>query len=538
MPTLDWIGKKAVLNHHREVSFHLLREEPDLSAGDPDSGNLLVEGDNLLALKALLPYYAGQVKCIYIDPPYNTGNENWIYNDAVNSPEMRAWLGKVVGGEAEDLSRHDKWLCMMYPRLALLREFLREDGAIFISIDDHEVHLLRMIMDEIFGNRNFVTSIIWQKIYTVKNSARHFSEMHDYIIVCAKDINRWLRNLLPRSEELDESYTNPDNDLRGTWTTNAIQARNYYSLGSYEIISPTGSIFTPPAGTYWRISKDTFEDLNKDGRIWWGRNGNSTPRIKKFLSEVKQGVVPATIWLHKEAGQNAEAKAEVRELLSKSGDIFITPKPTKLIRRILEVATDKDSLILDSFAGSGTTGHAVLAANRADGGNRRFILVEMDPSICRDVTVQRLSRVIGGYETNGASAKKIDGLGGGFRYCKLGTPLFDEFGNIAEEVRFSDLAAHVFFAETGQPLPKAKNDTEKTPFLGLHNGVAVYLLFNGILGDKTVNGGNVLTTSVLASLPVHNGPRVIYGEGCRLGQDRLRREDIVFKQIPYAIKVG
>ncbi len=185
----------------------MLRCNEKLSVGDAGSGNLLVQGDNLVALKALLPYYAGQVKCIYIDPPYNTGNESWVYNDNVNSPEMREWLGKAVGKEAEDLSRHDKWLCMMYPRLVLLKEFLREDGAIFLSIDDNEVHTLRSLLDEIFGNRNFVTTLIWQKIYTVKNSARHFSEMHDYILVYAKDINKWQRNLLPRSTELNDSYT-------------------------------------------------------------------------------------------------------------------------------------------------------------------------------------------------------------------------------------------------------------------------------------------------------------------------------------------
>lgn len=541
MPTLDWIGKKAVLNHHREVSFHLLREEPDLSASDPDSGNLLVEGDNLLALKALLPYYAGQVKCIYIDPPYNTGNENWIYNDAVNSPEMRTWLGKVVGGEAEDLSRHDKWLCMMYPRLALLREFLREDGAIFVSIADHEVHNLRLLMDEIFGPRNFVATVIWQKIFSTKNTAKHLSESHDYIVLYAKDGKTWLPNLIPRSDLNDSRYRNPDDDQRGPWTSGDCSARNPYNAGIYPITCPSGRIIAgPPKGMYWRYSKNKFDELDRDERIWWGKNGNNVPWIKRFLSEVKQGVVPDTIWLNNDVGNTQEAKKDLLSVcdFEDANSVFITPKPLRLLQRILQIAADKDSLILDSFAGSGTTGHAVLAANKADGGSRRFILVEMDPSICRDVTAQRLSRAIGGYETNGASAKKIDGLGGGFRYCKLGTPLFDEFGNISEEVRFSDLAAHVFFAETGQPLPNAESGAEKTSLLGIRNGVAVYLLFNGILGDKTINGGNVLTTSVLASLPVHDGPRVIYGEGCRLGQDRLRREDIVFKQIPYAIKVG
>lgn len=528
MPTLDWIGKKAVVNHHKKVPFHLLKCDTDLSVGNPDSGNLLVQGDNLLALKALLPYYAGQVKCIYIDPPYNTGNESWVYNDNVNSPEMKEWLGKAVGKEAEDLSRHDKWLCMMYPRLALLRKFLREDGAIFLSIDDNEVHNIRGLLDEIYGNRNFVTTLIWQKIYTVKNSARHFSEMHDYVLVYAKNLDKWQRNLLPRSDELNESYTNPDDDPLGPWTTNAIQARNFYSQGTYEIKAPNGKSFFPPAGTYWRISKETFEQLNNDGRVWWGKSGKSTPRIKKYLSEVKQGVVPATIWFHNDAGQNAEAKAEVRDILSESGDIFITPKPTRLIQRILQIATDKDSLILDSFAGSGTTGHAVLKQNAIDNGNRRFILVEMDNNICRNVTAQRLSRVAQGYNDTPA-------LGGGFRFCQLGETLFDADGHVNSTVSFIDLARFVFLKETGLPLPDEVSG--KSPLIGIHNGTAIYLLYNGILGDKTPQGGNALTRSVLAELPPYNGPKVVYGTSCRVGAVRLKQENVIFRQIPYELRV-
>ena len=205
MPTLDWIGKKAVENYHRQVPYRLLSCDNSLSVGDPNAGNLLVQGDNLEALKALLPYYGGGVKCIYIDPPYNTGNESWIYNDNVNSPEMRKWIDKAVGKEAEDLSRHDKWLCMMHPRLSLLREFLCEDGAIFVSIDDNEVHRLRLLMDEIFKPRNFIASVIWQKVYSPKNSAKHFSEDHDYVIVYAKNAEKWRPNLLARSEEQDRA---------------------------------------------------------------------------------------------------------------------------------------------------------------------------------------------------------------------------------------------------------------------------------------------------------------------------------------------
>ncbi len=535
MPTLDWIGKKAVVNHHNQVPFHLLREEAELSAGEPGSGNLLVEGDNLLALKALLPYYAGQVKCIYIDPPYNTGNENWVYNDNVNSPEIRKWLGKVVGGEMEDLSRHDKWLCMMYPRLCLLREMLREDGAIFISIDDNEVAHLRDVMDEIFGKKNFVATVLWQKVYSPKNTAKHFSEDHDYIVVYAKNAEIWRPKLIPRSEEQDSAYKNRDNDPRGQWKTSDLSARNPYSSGTYEIVCPSGRVIpNPPTGRYWQVSKEKFLELDADQRIWWGKDGKSIPQIKRFLSDVKQGVVPQTIWFYKDVGHTQEAKKELIQLVDfpDSQSVFITPKPTRLIKRILEIASDKDSLIIDSFAGSGPTGHAVMQLNRLDGGNRRFILVEMEPGICRNVTAERLRRVCNGFQKPDGS--QVEGLGGGFRFCALGAPAFDELGRISRDVTYTDLARHVFFTETGEPLPAGQADSH--PLIGVHNDTAIYLLFNGILKDKRPNGGNVLTQNVLTGLPAHEGPKIVYGTACRFSPQRLKRENIVFRQIPYEIR--
>ncbi len=514
----------------------MLKEAPELSVGDPGSGNLLVEGDNLLALKALLPYYSGQVKCIYIDPPYNTGNENWIYNDNVNSQEMRDWLGKLVGKEIEDLTRHDKWLCMMYPRLALLWHFLRDDGAIFISIDDNEVQNLRAVMDEIFGKNNFVATIIWQKVYSPKNTAKHFSEDHDYIVVYAKTAERWRPNLVGRTEAQDAAYKNRDNDPRGAWKTGDLSARNYYSQGTYEIVCPSGRVISnPPKGMYWRVSRNKFQELDKDKRIWWGKDGSAIPQIKRFLSEVKQGVVPQTLWFYKDVGHTQDAKKELLEIVEfeNSDSVFITPKPTSLIKRIMQIGAQKDSLILDSFAGSGTTGHAVMQLNAEDGGNRKFILVEMDTKICRDVTAERLRRVSQGYK-NGTD-ERVSGLNGGFRLATLGEPLFDEQGNIRKTVRFADLARHVYFTETGEPLPKqAKTNS---PLIGTCNGVAVYLLYNGILKDKTPDGGNVLTTSILTHLHKHNGPKVIYGTACRIGTERLRRENIVFKQLPYKLRV-
>jgi site-specific DNA-methyltransferase (adenine-specific)/adenine-specific DNA-methyltransferase len=313
MPTLDWIGKKAVVNHHKEVPYRLIRCEGELSAGAVGEGNLLVEGDNLEALKALLPYYAGKVKCIYIDPPYNTGNEKWAYNDNVNSPEIRKWLDQTVGRESEDLSRHDKWLCMMYPRLILLRDFLRVDGAIFISIDDNEFSNLRIIMDEIFGAQNFVATIIWQKIFSPKNSARHLSESHDFILLFAKNAEKWRPNLVPRSAKQDVRYKNPDHDPRGSWTSGDVSARNFYGAGTYEIVCPSGRVIAgPPKGTYWRVSKENFLEMDKERRIWWGKDGNNVPRIKRFLSEVREGVIPEAIWLHGDVGTLPEWAASKR----------------------------------------------------------------------------------------------------------------------------------------------------------------------------------------------------------------------------------
>ena len=567
MPTLDWIGKKAVLDHHRQVPYRLLKCDASLSAGDPDSGNLLIQGDNLLALKALLPYYAGKVKCIYIDPPYNTGEENWIYNDNVNSPEIRAWLGKVVGGEFEDLSRHDKWLCMMYPRLSLLQEMLREDGAIFVSIDDHEVVHLHNIMGEIFGPANFLANIIWQK-RTSPDARLNLGPAHDFIVAYAKNLERLKATLkrVPPSGERTKAYKNPDNDPRGVWASVDLTGQTGHATPDqfYEITTPAGARMKPPAGRCWALAERTFVGLAADNRIWFGKGGKSRPRLKKFLNE-GEGVTTWTWWPHAEVGHNQEATKELNQIMGRP-DLFDNPKPTRLVRRLLQLATGKDSIVLDSFAGSGTTGNAVLQLNKEDGGTRKFILVEMDESICRSITAQRLMRAVSGYasravalisdrreerrsETAATDAapipeerseeKHVEGLGGGFRYCNLGEPLFDEGGNVCGTVRFSDLAAHVYFTETGTPIPKRA--TGKDPLLGEHNGKAIYLLFNGVLGDKSTRGGNVLTNEILRGLPeptTNDAIRVIYGEGCRLGAARLKREGIVFKQVPYEIKVG
>ncbi|MGB1560149.1 MAG: site-specific DNA-methyltransferase [Sinimarinibacterium flocculans] len=539
MPTLNWIGKDAVVTHHKDVPFRLLEPVPALSCGEPDSGNLIVQGDNLLALKALLPRYAGQVKCIYIDPPYNTGNEGWAYNDNVNSPEIRRWLGEVVGKEGETLDRHDRWLCMMYPRLALLKQFLREDGAIFVSIDDNEVANLRLLMDEVFGRHRFVACNVWQKRYSRENRGA-IGDVHEYLVVYAMNPECFqaVRNRVPIDEKQAAVYKNPNKDPRGRWRGIPMTAQGYRPNQMYEIESPSGRKLKPPEGRCWSTVESEFLKLKSEGRIYFGKSGGSQPSVIRYLSEV-EGFVPWTWWPHDEVGHTDEARKEVQAIFG-TQTAFDTPKPTRLIQRILQIATKPGEIVLDSFAGSGTTGHAVLKANAEDGGNRRFILVEMDENIARNVTAERVKRVAHGY-TN-AKGEKVEGLGGGFQFCKLGQPLFDARGHIDPGVRFAELARFVWFMETGMGLPVARASKQKadtaSPLLGVHEGRAVYLLYNGILKDRSIDGGNVLTTPLLQQLPPHPGRKVVYAARCAIGAERLRVLGISFKQLPYDLRVA
>lgn len=529
MTELNFKGKEFVYNHHLSVPIRPLEMHADKGIGDPSlDGNLIIQGDNLHALKALLPMYAGEVDCIFIDPPYNTGNEGWAYNDNVNAPMIKEWLAANPIG-VDDGLRHDKWCAMMWPRLKLLHELLAEDGSIWITLDDNEVSNARKILDEIFGEENFVTCLAWQKIYTVKNSSKYFSGMHDHVLVYAKKKETWILNLIPRDEEND--YSNPDNDPRGDWSTNAVQARNPYSEGLYEITSPNGKVFKPPVGTYWRVSKSTFDELDADNRIWWGAKGDSIPRIKKFLAEAKDGIVPATIWFHGESGTNGSAKERLREIFADQDELFITPKPIELLKRVLAIGTNPDAIVLDSFAGSGTTAHAVLEANKRDGGNRRFILVEMEDYADR-LTAERVRRVINGYDFQGTQktellreklswskidnadklrdqvaaienlhghefdkiskavkddhlvvtgekkvADRAEGLGGSFTYCTLGDPI--ELDAILTGERlpgWEGLGRILFHMATSQPLDASAMD-EGRFYLGTDAGIHVWLIY-------------------------------------------------------------
>ena len=529
---LNFKGQVFVENHHLAVPFHELLPMRDKGLSETASlhDNLIIHGDNLAALKSLLPTYHGKVKCIYIDPPYNTGNEAWAYNDNVNSPLMQDWLGRVV--DRDDLTRHDKWCCMMLPRLKLLRELLRDDGVIFVSIDDNEVHRLRCLMDEVFGEENFVATVIWQKVFAPKNTAKYFSEDHDYVIAYARQLEAWLPNLLKRSERADKRYRNPDDDPRGPWSSSDLTARNYYSEGTYQVTSPSGATFRPSVGNYFRVSKMRFQDLDEDGRIWWGQKGDSMPRLKRFLSDVKQGVVPQTLWLHTDVGNTQEAKKELVSAIDfeRSEDVFNTVKPSRLIQRILQVATDPDSIVLDSFAGSGTTAHAVLAQNREDGGNRRFILVECENYADR-LTAERVRRVIRGIPDAKTDALKA-GLGGTFSYFKLGRPMRQESLLDGSHLpSWEKLASYIFFTATGQEFDPAETN-RGTGFVGQTASHDVFLIYEP---DIEKLKSLALSLPVVRALPAGSRRKLVFAPTKYLDPEFLHQYRIDFQQLPFQI---
>lgn len=502
MPILDWLNREEDVKTADNVPYRLLEAVPDLSYGDPDSPNMIIQGDNLEALKALLPYYAGQVKCIFIDPPYNTKSAFEHYDDNLE---------------------HSQWLSMMYPRLELLRELLSEDGSIWVTIDDNEAHYLKVIMDEVFGRKNFLTNVIWQKKYSPQNDDKGITPSHDHVLVFVKNRDQMKVNLLPRTAEMNARYANIDNDPRGEWKSGDLTSKTKAKDHSYPIKGPDGTIHYPPAGRQWAPSETTFKRWLSENRIWFGPKGTNRPSIKQFLTEVQAGYVPLSIWLREDVGDNQEAKKEVTTLNRE--DIFDTPKPERLIRRVLLIATNENDLILDSFLGSGTT--AAVAHKM----NRRYIGIEMGDH-AKTHCIPRLQKVVNGEQ--GGVSKDVDWQGGGgFHFYNLGQPIFDADGNINPDIRFNALAAHIWFCETKTAWVPTK---KKSPLLGIHNGVAYYLLYNGILGDKTVNGGNVLTMPLLEKLPAHDGQKVIYGETTRLSPARLKDLNIIFKQTPYDVK--
>jgi adenine-specific DNA-methyltransferase len=509
MPLLSWFQRDEDLTRAALAPYRLLEPVKSLNYGEVDSPNMLIEGDNLDALKALLPYYAGQVKCIFIDPPYNTKSAFEQYDDNLE---------------------HAKWLSMIYPRLELLCQLLSESGSIWVTLDDHEAHYFKVIADEIFGRKNFIAEVAWQKVFAKKNKAQ-ISGSHDHLFVIAKNKDRWTRNLVPRSVKNIASYKNIDNDPRGLWTSVAFSVPSEdaekRAAYRYEIDLPGGGQIGPPPGRHWNGLPDRAKQLRKENRLWFGKKGTSRPREKVFLDEGQDGVVPDTWWTHEFAGSNQDAKKELLALFP-GVEPFATPKPEQLIRMVMTIATSPGDLVLDSFLGSGTT--AAVAHKMG----RRWIGVEEGRQI-RDYCAPRLRQVVAG-EQGGVSQDLAwpETGGGGFRFYKLGVPVFDENGHIREGITFEQLAAHVWFAETGVA---RSTRAKKEPLLGEHDGIGYYLLFNGVLGDETKTGGNVLTKRLLRSLPEFEGPKVIYGEACMLNDEQLADLLITFRQTPYDLKV-
>lgn len=576
MPTLNWMGKDKVVNHHRDVPYRVLERVPEkgvLDSHGSDCGNMVIHGDNLEALKALLPEYEGKVDCVYIDPPYNTGNEGWVYNDNVNDPRIKKWLGNVVGKEGEDFSRHDKWLCMMYPRLQLLRKLLSPTGAIFISIDDTELANLRLVCDEIFSLSCFVADISWQRNYSTRNDSKGIPAEVEHMLVYSKAPD-WQPRKLPRTAEMDSKYKNPDNDVMPWRSSDAFAPGAATHQGMvYAIQHPfTGELLYPYNGSCWRYQQDkmldymngwcpyVLKDLDdaerraevcgvdasevREGvkgivlaqsveeskamasaiqetgpwpRFFFSRNGKGGIARKTYIDSVG-GRLPTNYWPYSEVGHTDEAKKEIKAIFAGKMP-FDTPKPTRLIERVLQIAAGDDALVLDSFAGSGTTAHAVLRLNAEDGGSRRFILAELD-GYADTVTAERVRRVISGY---GEGSNAVEGVDSGFSYYELGPALFRGDGTLSPDVTRADLARYVWATETRAPY---EDLTEEHPYLLGERAQAVYYLA-WEPGEETA-----LTYDLLRGLPRKGSPTVIYADRCAIAPERLDEMGIVFKRVP------
>ncbi len=579
MPTLEWIGKEKVINHHMDVPYRILNRvySYDLNGRhieDNGSGNKIIHGDNLEALKSLLPEYLGRIKCIYIDPPYNTGNEGWVYNDNVNDPKIKKWLGEVVGKEGEDLSRHDKWLCMMYPRLQLLHKLLLDDGAIFISIDDNELYNLKMICDEIFGSNCFVADISWQRTYSTRNDSKGIVSEVEHILVYSGQPG-WNPKRLPRTEEMDSKYKNPDHDI-ALWRSD-----NAYAPGAathqgmvYAIQHPfTGEMLYPSNGRCWTFAQDTMLEIMRSWceyelkeiddadrraaicgvpkeevrqgvqaivlsepleiasakakevydkgpwpRFFFSKGGKGGIARKTYLEKVG-GKPPTNYWSYGDAGHTDEA-AKILRAIFNGRAIFDTPKPYRLIERILQIAADKNSIILDSFAGSGTTAHAVLNMNKADSGNRKFILIERE-DYADSITAERVKRVINGY---GEGKSAVEGTGGSFSFYELGERLMLENGTLNPDMDIQGIRGYIWHTETKKPLPDIKQDDNKY-FLAADGNVAYYFYY-----EKDM--ATTLDRAFLRTIKTKSESYIIYADQCAISDKELQKYNISFKKIP------
>lgn len=580
MPTLHWIGKDKVVNHHAEVPFRVLEHKYGYRGDNPadtsetHSGNKIIHGDNLETLKALLPEYEGKIDCVYIDPPYNTGNEGWVYNDNVNDPHIRKWLGEVVGAEGEDFSRHDKWLCMMYPRLRLIHQLLSQQGVIFISIDDNEAKNLQLICDEIFGTSCFVANISWQRAYSPRNDSKGIVSEAEHILVYSKRPG-WQPNKLPRTNEMNAKYGNPDNDVALWRSSDAFAPGAVTHQGMvYGIQHPfTGAIIYPYDTSCWRYGQEEMlsimngwceyelRDLHDEERraevcgitaeevrqgvlsivlkqdletsrrkakeilkrgqwpkYYFTKGGKGGIARKTYLNNVK-GKVPTNLWPFTEVGHTDEAKKELMSIFEGKSP-FDTPKPTRLLERILSIATQKDSVILDSFAGSGTTAHAVMKKNAEDGGNRKYVLVEL-MDYAETITAERVRRAIKGY---GEDKKAVSGLGGAFDYYELGKPLFQRDGNLNENVGIDKIREYIYYTETHEYLTR-KQDSDFPYLLDYFNGTGYFFYYKP-------NAITTLSHDTLNIVPKKADHYVIYADVCTISNEQLAQMNITFKKIP------
>ena len=534
MPILDFEGKEIIHSYHYSVPHRPLLPDESRSlnpAGADD--NLIIHGDNLHALKALLPRYAGRVKCVYIDPPYNTGNEGWAYNDKVNSPLMKGWLNQTVG--TDDLDRHDKWLCMMWPRLQLLRELLAEDGVIFVSIDDNEQHHLRMLMDEIFGEQNFFAVLTRRAMHTVRNSSKDFNHNSDYVLAYAREKtwfgeikDRYIRQIVDKSA----NYPHDDNDGRGKYKLDPIHARNYYT--PYEFTFANGTTWSAPAGRYPSYAQDTLAQMEVEGRIDFS---GSEPRAKRYLAQVQEGQPPDTFLDPDTVGFNANGTRTLAAIFGEGG-VFSQPKPIELIKFLLEIIKNKDAIILDSFAGSGTTAHAVLALNKEDGGNRKFILVECE-DYADTITAERVRRVINGVP-GARDAALREGLGGSFTYCTLGEPI-DVESMLSEEALpdFGALASYLLWTSSNISAEESSLQRRNQDGLFYSTDRTDYYLIYEPSGDWLRSNDAVLNrerAEQISGASKGQGKDAIVYAACKyISQRALSELGIRFIQLPYEI---
>ena len=635
MPTLEWIGKEKVINHHQEVPFRVLERKYSYDENgqhDEDNGseNMIIRGDNLEALKALLPKYEGRVKCIYIDPPYNTGNEGWVYNDNVNDPKIKKWLGEVVGKEGEDLSRHDKWLCMMYPRLKLLQKLLSDEGAIFISIDDNEYTNLKFICDEIFGSNCFVSNISWQRTYSARNDSKGIANEVEHLLVYSKK-PAWNPKKLARTAEMDERYSSPDNDPK-PWKSGDASAPGAITHPGmvYAIQHPiTGKLLYPPNGRCWTFGQDQMLRImcewadyelkpldDYDLRVsicgqsetvpteigaimltkpieetsplsivryeqgtwpllYFTSNGRGGIACKRYLEEMG-GRIVTNLWPYEDVGHTDEAAKTLKAIFD-GKTTFDTPKPYRLIDRILQIASDDDSVILDSFAGSGTTAHAVLNLNKETNGNRKFILIEM-MDYAESTTAERVKRVISGFTQDKedvlfdeeitiealesgkellkkakdiavaakgkySSIKKpkiedgrlkvvavtkgkdqVAGTGGNFGFYDLGDMLLLPDGNLNENVGEAKIRDYIWYTETKEPMTETAHEDE--PYcLGTSRDTAYYFYYKK---DEITT----LDYDFLSTVKTKSAGYIIYADLCTISDEELKKWNITFKKIP------